>query len=335
MYSLHMRRALVVAALIAIAGCGGATTSSSLSPTGQGSSPGSLFVHKGVPFAVGARHANVARFSPQTTYATKNALFEADQQLAAVNVYQDQDLKSNPAPVATIHVAAGCPYGLAMDKKGTLYVADNCGGNDVEEYPKGSTTEKLAITNGVSNPLGAAVDKKGTLYVSNFPASITEYKFGTTSPSKTITGGGLTDPFGVALDASGNLFVADFGALQVFEIPAGTTTVTALNLQGIVEPIGVAVDQSTGDLWVTDGQGAKVNVYPPGSTSPSQTITGFSFPYAISIQSKGKPLKGLRSVAVSDINTKVVYAFKPGKTSPYATLSNGVALPTGVLVTKP
>ena len=85
---------------------------------------------------------------------------------AAVNIYQTKNLASNPAPIASIAVSHGCPYGLAADKKGTLYVADNCGGNDVEEYAKGQTTLKTAITNGVSNPLGLAIDKSGTLYVS-------------------------------------------------------------------------------------------------------------------------------------------------------------------------
>ena len=157
-------------------------------------------------------------------------LFEGDQAQAAVNIYETRALPSNPAPVATIHVATGCPYGMAKDMKGTIYVVDNCGGNDVEEYPKGSTTLMTTITDGISNPLGAAIDKSGTLYVSNFPAAITEYAYGTTTPSKTITGGGMMDPFGLALDKSGNLYIADFGATAVFELPAGGSSVTNLNL---------------------------------------------------------------------------------------------------------
>jgi len=259
-------------------------------------------------------------------------VFEGDQQEAAVNVYASGALQSNPAPIANFKVPVGCPYGMAMDKTGTLYVATNCGGNTVEKYPKGKTSPSGAITTGISNPLGLAIDTKGTLYVSNYPASITEYPFGKTSPSKTIAGQGLADPFGLALDSKGNLFVADFGAHQVFEIAHGTTTVKALNLQDLTEPLGVAVDQKNGDLWVTDGQGVKVNVYKAGSTTPSHTITaGYTFPYAIGIY------EATGSVVTSNINASpdAVYAYKPNTYSSYATLTNGVQLPTGLLWAKP
>jgi len=323
---LNTRRALLVAALLAIAGCGGGSSSPSLSPAS-----GSPFVHRGVPIAPASHHSVMQ--SAQPTYSAKKSLvFEGDQDLAAVNVYQTKKLASNPAPIASIKVSAGCPYGLVADKSGTIYVADNCGGNDVELYAKGSTTLKSTITTGISNPLGLAMDSSQTLYVSNYPPSITEYLYGTTTPSQTITGGGLTDPFGLAVDSSQNLYIADFGAAKVFEVKAGTTTVTDLGLSDLTEPIGVAVDKSNGDLWVTDGSGDKVNVYPAGSTTPSHTITGFTFPYAISLQNSGKP-KG--TVVVSDIDAKTVYAYKHGQYTSYATLTNDVELPTGLLITKP
>ena len=155
-------------------------------------------------------------------------------------------------------------------------MVDNCGGNDVEEYAKGSTTLKTKITDGISNPLGAAIDKHGTLYVSNYPPAITEYAYGTTTPSKTISGAPLQDPFGLALDKSGNLYIADFGGSgAVFELPAGGSSVTNLNLQGLGEPIGLAIDQKTGYLWETGGEGNVINVYQlGGSTSPIETIHG-------------------------------------------------------------
>jgi hypothetical protein len=338
MYVLHLRRALWIAALFAIAGCAG-MTSQSLSPTSQAPVTGAAHrnsglavVHRGVPFMPAISRVGL-RSSVRANYATRKSLvFEGDQEEASVNIYQTKALSSNPAPIATIKVAAGCPYGLAADKKGTLYVADNCSGNDVEEYAKGSTTLKTKITDGISNPLGLAIDKSQTLYVSNFPAAITEYAFGTSSPSKTISGPPMEDPFGLALDASGNLYIADFGASQVFELPAGGSSVTALNLQDLVEPVGVAIDQKTGFLWVTDGEGNKINVYKLGSTSPVETIAGHGSPYAISLENAGKP-KG--EVVESDLGTDDVYAYKKGSFTSYATLSNGIKLPTGLLVAKP
>lgn len=335
---LRPPRALAAAALVLIAGCSG---SSALPPASQGTSiadarallSGSPFVHLGVPFAPVAARGRARGTRMHGNYSTSASLvFEGDQGLAATNVYQTSALSRNPAPIASLKASAGCPYGVVADKSGTIYVADNCTGNDVEEFPKGSTTESVAITTGISNPLGLAMDKSGNLYVTNYPASITVYPLGGTSPSQTITGGGMIDPFGIALDKNGNIFVADFGAAQVFEIPHGTTNVTPLNLQSITEPLGVAINEKTGDLWVTDGSGARVNVYPAGSTSPSHTITGFGFPYAIAFQNHGKP-KG--TVVVSDLSPDSVQVFKKGQYTPYATVTNGMSIPTGLLITKP
>ncbi|HXB83580.1 MAG TPA: hypothetical protein VNU22_09565 [Candidatus Acidoferrum sp.] len=329
---VSLRRALGIAALFGLAGCSSGMTSQSPSLPSQNTS---AFVHRGVPFIPFALRGGLSPHSIHPNYATNASLvFEADQEETAVNIYQTADLASNPAPIATIHVAAGCPYGLATDKKGkTLYVDDNCGGNDVEEYAKGSTTLETKITDGISNPLGAAVDEHGTLYVSNYPATITEYTKGTTTPSKTISGGGLTDPFGLALDKKGNLYIADFGADAVFELPAGGSSVTNLNLQSLGEPIGLAIDEKTGILWETGGGDNIVNVYQlGGSTSPIETFSGNGDPYAVSLQEKGKP-KG--EVLESDLGKDAVYAYAPGSYTPYATLTNGIELPTGLLVVKP
>jgi hypothetical protein len=324
-----LRRALLAAALVAIAGCSGGTSPQSASLPSQNAL---TFVHRGVPFAVPMLHS--ALRSTTGGYPTKKSLvFEGDQEEGAVNIYQTANLPSNPAPIATIHAANGCPYGLAIDKKGTLYVADNCFSGDVEEYPKGSTTLKTTITDGISYPLGLAIDKSGTLYVSDYPAAITEYPKGSTTESKSVTGGGMSDPFGLALDKSGNLYIADFGADAVFELPAGGSSVTNLNLQGVGEPLGLAIDQKTGIMWETDGAGNAINIYQlGGSTSPIMTIGGHGEPYAISLENRGKP-KG--EILESDLGTLDVYAYMPGSYTPYATLSNGIELPTGLLVTKP
>ncbi|HYL26726.1 MAG TPA: hypothetical protein VEW74_02765, partial [Candidatus Nitrosotalea sp.] len=331
-----IRGGLAGAALLTVAACSGGT---SQSPSVISQGMASSIVHRGVPFVPAQRYA--AAVPNAGGYSTKKSLvFVGDQFQTDVFIYQTKKLGSNPAAIATIHVAAGCPYGLAMNSKGTLYVADNCGGNDVELYGKGSTTLKSKITNGISNPLGLAIDKSGTLYVSNYPASITEYPAGTSNPSKTITGGGMADPFGLALDSAGNLYIADFGASAVFELPAGGSSVTNLNLQGLGEPIGLAVDQKNNLLWETGGSGKIVNVYKlGGSTSPIETITsGFTDPYAISLQNKAKPAG---TVVISDLYDRnsgldgSIFAFKAGQYTPYATLTNNVTLPTGILIAKP
>jgi hypothetical protein len=330
-----LRRALVVAALFGVAGCSSGLTSQ---PSSLSSHAAAAFVHSGVPVAPAVALGAFHHESGSGKYPTKKSLlFEGDQDEAAVNIYKTADLASNPAPIASIHAAHGCPYGLATDKKGTIYVADNCPSGsftgDVEEYSKGSTTLKTTITDGISDPLGIAIDKSGTLYVTGYPGSISEYPAGATSPSKVITGGGLDEPFGLALDSSGNLYISDFGAGAVFELPAGGSSVTNLGLQDLDEPLGLAIDLKSGYLWENGGSGNVINVYQlGGSTSPIETITGNDFPYALALENKGKP-KG--EVVESDIDTHTVYAFAPGSYTPYATLTNGVELPTGLLITKP
>ena len=325
---VSLRRALMAGAIFRLAACNGVNSQSQSLP----SEAAYTVVHQGVPFIPMLRTNRVSNAITALYPTRKSLVFEGDQTAAAVNIYKIRALPHNPAPIATIHVAAGCPNGLATDQRGTLYTADNCQGNDVEEYAKGSTTLKSKITNGISNPLGLAIDAHGTLYVSNYPAAITVYPYGSTSPSETITGGGLTDPFGLALDSSGNLYIADFGAHAVFDLPYGATSVTNLNLSGITEPLGVAVDEAHGYLWETDGQGNVINVYQLGSTTPFKTIAGNGFPYAISLENKGRP-KG--EVVESDISTHDVYAFKPGQYTPYATLSNGISQPIALLDAKP
>ncbi|HEY6325301.1 MAG TPA: hypothetical protein VIW73_02125 [Candidatus Cybelea sp.] len=333
MYFTVLHRALAASALFAVAGC--AAGSGSTSPATQSLSPYSQAVHRGTRFAPAVHHV-IAPNSIHAAYSASTSLvFEGDQSQAAVNIYQTSKLPSNPAPIATIHASAGCPYGIAADKTGTIYVADNCGGNDVEEYAKGSTTLKTKITNGVSNPLGLAIDSSGTLYVSNYPESITEYPFGSTTPSKTITCSCMSDPFGLALDSNGNLYIADFGAAKVFEVAAGSTTVTDLGLQDLSEPLGVAIDKRAKIMWVTDGAGKKVEVYHLGSTTPFQTITGFSDPYAVSIQNLGKPHGTVVQSDLYETGPYPVDAYKHGQYTPYAKLTNGVTLPTGLLITKP
>lgn len=324
------RRAAMITALFLVAGCSGGTASQT---PALGSPGANAVVHHGMPFAAPMMHSMI-RPEKSGGYSTKKSLvFEGDQEEAAVNIYQTAALSKNPAPTATIHVQTGCPYGVAADKSGTIYVADNCATGDVEEYPKGSTMMKTAITDGISYPLGLAFDSKQNLYVSNYPAAITVYAKGSTSPSETITGGGMTDPFGLAIDKSGNLYIADFGVDQILEVKAGTTTVVNSGLTGVDEPLGLAIDEKTGYLWETTGQSNAVNIYDPStSTSPIKTFNGNGDPYSISLENHGKPKA---EVAIGDISTASVYAFKAGSYTPYATLTNGVELPTGMLITKP
>jgi DNA-binding beta-propeller fold protein YncE len=320
---LYVRRRLTVAALIAIAGCGGAATA----PPGQPYTPAGT-----------ATADNLLPQSIHGTYrATKSLVFVSDAHERSINVYETAKLSENPQPIAKIYPPGyAAPYGLAIDETGTLYVADN-GNNAVELYKKGSTTLSSTITDGIGGPAGLAIDSSGTLYVSNqYPsASITEYAYHTNKPAKTITGGGMLYPFGLAIDKRGDVFIADDGANTIFKLPAGGSKVTKLHLSDLGSPIGIAIDPKTGYLWETSPKlyYHQINIYDLASgQSPIRTILVSGFPFAISIANTGRPLG---EVVVSDLDQQAVLAFKPGQYTPYAKLTNDLNYPSGLLIAKP
>ncbi len=133
--NVRLRRVLVLAALFAIAGCAGGTTSQSPSLPLQGAS---AFVHRGVPFAAPMRFGGFAPFGPLCLFDERIAGFRRRPGRSVGQRFIRPPISPViPRRLRSFHAAAGCPYGLAVDKKATIYVADNCGGNDVEEYPEG------------------------------------------------------------------------------------------------------------------------------------------------------------------------------------------------------
>jgi hypothetical protein len=89
---------------------------------------------------------------------------------------------------------------------------------------------------------------------------------------------------GVALDSANNLYVAfnsattGTGQVEMFAPGAGCIPTSNLGIN-VGFAGGVAFD-SSGNLLLED-QFVGVEVYPPGSTSPSQTFTGFVDPFAL------------------------------------------------------
>lgn len=258
-------------------------------------------------------------------------LFASDLANGSVNIYRTDRLVNNPAPIATIaEPSGGCPYQMAFDSEGDLYLADECL-HRIEIYPKGSTRMSGTITKGLYDPFGVAIDKHDTLYVSSGSA-IEEYAKGSKSPTKSITGAGMNSPFGLSLDRRGDLYIAGYSAPAVFELPAGGSSVTNLGLANLTQPVQTAVDWKLGRLWVTDASGYRVSIYQlGGSAEPIKEIAG-GYPFSVSIQNAGK-LAG--TVVYGDLGANLVYAFMRGSYTPYARLNNGIDEPTGLLIGKP
>jgi len=170
----------------------------------------------------------------------------------------------------------GVIEGIAVDSFGNLYVTDITY-NTVRKLTQTSGTWTVSTlvssTAGLNQPIGIAVDSTGNLYVadsSNFvirkitSAGLMTTLAGSIGQSSGIdgTGSGATfaGPVGVAVDNLGNVYVTDSAASTIRKVtPAGTTT----TISGFI-----------GDPRLIDGL-------------LSSTITRFSHPFAIAVDSTG------------------------------------------------
>jgi len=100
------------------------------------------------------------------------------------------------------------PVGLAIDKRGNLYVGDALE-NVVWKVPKGSTTPSSLNLSGLDDPTGVAIDPANNLWVANnLNNTVLGFHPGDTSPFVTITDG-LLGPYTLAFERTGKLFVGN------------------------------------------------------------------------------------------------------------------------------
>jgi hypothetical protein len=226
--------------------------------------------------------------SPLATHGGQ--LYVADQPNQRVAIFS----QSSGAPTGQITDAIAAPDGLYVDPSGTLYVC-NFGAGTVTEYPKGQTTHSKTLT-GTIGPKYVVAGRDGTVYVSDFGdgshSNLYEYANGSTTPTTTIPF--ETFPAGVALDTHNKLYVAysdpTNSDIEVLKFAPGSTKGKNLGIHiKFDNPGGLAFDKK-GDLLLDDQSLPAVDIFPPGATSPSQQIKGFSLAYQIALNKKDKHL---------------------------------------------
>ncbi len=172
------------------------------------------------------------------------------------------------------------PRALALDARGSLYVADT-GNNQIRRRAPAGAMENLGTSAGtpsfpLDRPYGIAVTSEGKVFVANTDRNCIE-EIGADGSLRLTAGSEYPDfkdgaanlarfrrPMGLALDQDGNLFVADTDNNRIRRIDAVTREVSTIAGDGqpgmkdgnLVEarfnrPSGLAFD-SRGNLFVAD-----------------------------------------------------------------------------------
>jgi hypothetical protein len=175
---------------------------------------------------------------------------------------------SSPTPIGTITDKVSGAYGLFVDGKRDLFVANS---STITAYRPGTLHPYLVYSDSAS-PLYVVEDHSGRLYAANRNGTVTEYPPRKTIPDRTLqTPGSEAD--GINVDDAGNLYVAYRGGSgsSIEKFRPNSTKGTILGMQ-LDEPQGLQIDHSGNILVVETGSKQVVDIFPPGSTSPSQVI---------------------------------------------------------------
>jgi len=229
----------------------------------------------------------------------------------------------NPQQLRLITNGTGRPFGLWVDSKNDLYVA-----NESNKYPASVTAFKpgasspfFTITNVKGQPGSVAVDAAGNVYVNENVQDegyVQIFPPRSNIPSATIdtgVGGYAFDPGSMAFDPHGDLLVAEQAklALNIVQLAPGATQFTPVNLDltNITGP-GIGIDKA-GNIYVANSGGDTVSVFPPGQTEPAHTISPLGAYGLTWVTPQGAVYQASGEYTVAEV--------APGASSPTHTLS--------------
>lgn len=153
------------------------------------------------------------------------------------------------------------PFGIAFNKAGVLFEADQISGS-IYEITNGT---KIVFASGLHYPAGLAFDHYGNLFVSSQgDGVITKIApNGTTN----IFASGLNNPLGLAFDSAGNLYVACYldvsGTVQTANVYKYTTNGTQSTFASGGAPWALAFD-GAGNLFVANAFSNNITKITPG-----------------------------------------------------------------------
>jgi sugar lactone lactonase YvrE len=190
-------------------------------------------------------------------------------------------------PVAFSNVAGGAtagfadPYGLAVDARGTIYVADAGDNNRIRKIaPDGAMTTLAGETEGFADgagsaasfntPSGIALDRDGNVYVADTGNNAIR-KITPQGVVTTLAGNGeagyrdgvgaetrFNGPLGVAVDDKGNVYVADTynDRIRMIGVDGKVVTMAGMNAPGYADGVADEAMFDTPSAIILDPKGA-------------------------------------------------------------------------------
>jgi len=256
---------------------------------------------------------------------------QAPQSATVQSVRADVRFGLTPKQIESADAQRGNGYFPRAKRKATLFISD-IDADAIRLFPANKKNPKQngSISSGINLPVNVAVDLHGTLYVANNGNStVTEYPFGKTSPSVTLSGGQLVYPNGIAVDNKGTVYVtsgATAGSCYVLVYPKGASTPSE-QINGFDLPVGLAIDKS-GNLYVGDALQNAVWEVPSGSTTPSKlSLDGLDDPVGLAIDSSN-------DLWVANNANNSVLGFHLGDSSAFTTITSGLSGPYSIAFEK-
>ncbi|MDP6947069.1 MAG: hypothetical protein QF464_23165, partial [Myxococcota bacterium] len=164
--------------------------------------------------------------------------------------------------VQTISIPSN-PYGLAIDKEGTIWVSGRGGSNLTRVDPVTGATSTLSPPNSCMDPYGVAVDANGDVWIGNYGCGgAVAWRYQVSTGQWQSVGTDAT-PRGVAASLDGHVYVANDSSSRVAKINTETMqTVGYVELGGGRSPVGIAVD-SKGFVWAVNQSSASASKIDP------------------------------------------------------------------------
>jgi hypothetical protein len=254
------------AGLLALTGCASTFSTS----TGASQAQSSLLASSAVPRPAATALEHPSRRAKPAGWLRNGAPQSLIYVAAHDQVVLFPESGSNRAAVGAITDHVGDAWGLFVDGRRDLYVAN---GKSITAYRPG-TLHPYIIYPDPHRPMYVVSDHAGRLYAANHNGTVTEYPAHQTQPDRTLQTPGV-EADGINLDAADNLYVAyrdRSGVGSIEEFAPNSRKGRILGMQ-LIAPQGLQLDRAGNILVVETNSKQVVDIFAPGSTSPSQVLS--------------------------------------------------------------